>query len=185
MSPDLLADLAERVARIEAREDIRTLVARYGMAVDDRDVDLVGDLFTADGVFRHINNTYVCNGRQAIVEYYANRIGAYGVSFHYPHSHIIDFDGPTSATGLVTAHAELGVERTTFVTALRYHDTYVVDRGAWKFKERAISMLYYMSLTDLMNGGLNETDRKRYFDDIGPADYPESLPSWQAFANRR
>lgn len=181
MNSDGLTQLAERVAKIEAREDIRTLVARYGMAIDDRDVQLVGQLFTPDGVFRQSNDMFVSKGRAAIVEYYTTRLQSYGTSYHYPHSHVIEFQSPVEATGVVSAHAELGVDGTTFTTALRYHDRYAVDDGEWKFKERTILMMYYMSVTDFADGGMNETDRKRYFGDIGPADIPESLATWKAF----
>ena len=34
-------DLVQRVEQLEAREAIRTLVADYSMAVDDRDVDTI------------------------------------------------------------------------------------------------------------------------------------------------
>ena len=34
-------DLHERIERLEARESIRTLVADYSMAVDDRDVEII------------------------------------------------------------------------------------------------------------------------------------------------
>ena len=48
-----------RVARIEARQAIQDLVVRYGMAVDDRDMDTVGALFTEDAVFRHGDDSIV------------------------------------------------------------------------------------------------------------------------------
>jgi hypothetical protein len=62
-------DLAERIARIEAREQIRDLVGRYGMTVDDRDIDGVGSLFAVDGVFCHGGNYVVNHGRAEIVEF--------------------------------------------------------------------------------------------------------------------
>ena len=46
--------LEERIERLEAREEIRTLVADYSMAVDDRDVETIESLFTVDGIFGHV-----------------------------------------------------------------------------------------------------------------------------------
>lgn len=174
-------DLAERIARIEAREQIRDLVSRYGMAVDDRDLDGVGSLFTADGVFRHGGNSVVNHGRAEIVEFYTDRLSAFGPTYHYPHSHLIDISDEVNATGTVNAHAELGHDGKTYVTALRYNDTYRREDGEWLFAERRLQMLYYMDMVELVEGGLDSPDRKRYFGTVGPADIPENLPSWRDF----
>lgn len=176
-------DLEARVARIEARQAIQDLVIRYGMAVDDRDMATVGGLFTEDAVFRHGDDSIVNHGRQEIVDFYSDRLQAFGATYHYPHSHLIELDpaDPQLATGVVCAHAELGIDGRTYVTALRYHDGYRVDAGVWRFTERRLAMLYYMDLAELVDGGLAQGDRKRYFGTIGPAEIPEKLPTWQEF----
>ena len=175
------ADLAERLARIEAREEIRQLVARYGMAVDDRDIDAIGSLFAADAIFRHGDNSLVNRGRREIVDFYTDRLGSFGPTFHYPHSHVIEMISATEAIGVVTGHAELAIDDKTFAVALRYHDRYVIDGGAWRFAERAVAMLYFMDMAELVAGGLAERERKRYFGTIGPSEIPEPLPTWTAF----
>ncbi len=175
------ASLSQRIERLEAREDIRRLVARYGMAVDDRDLETVGALFTEDAVFRHGEDSLVNNGRQEILAFYEDRLSAFGATFHYPNSHIIDFESDQAATGIVMAHAELAMNDATFVVALRYHDTYRREDGTWRFAERQIKMLYFMDLAEFAAGGLAETDRKRYFGDIGPTEIPEMLPTWVEF----
>ena len=174
-------DLEARVGRIEARQAIQDLVVRYGMAVDDRDMATVGSLFTEDAVFRHGDDSIVNHGRAEIVDFYTDRLQAFGATYHYPHSHLIELDGATTASGVVCAHAELGIDGRTYVTALRYHDQYRVDDGVWRFTERRLAMLYYMDLAELVDGGLAQGDRKRYFGTIGPAEIPEKLPSWQEF----
>lgn len=174
-------ELEVRVARIEARQSIQDLVIRYGMAVDDRDMATVGSLFTDDAVFRHGDDSIVNHGRDEIVDFYTDRLRAFGATYHYPHSHLIELADDTTATGVVCAHAELGIDGRTYVTALRYHDRYRVDDGVWRFTERRLAMLYYMDLAELVAGGLAEGDRKRYFGTIGPAEIPEKLPTWQQF----
>ena len=174
-------DLHQRIAAIEAREDIRDLVTRYGMAVDDRDMATVGALFTEDAVFRHGDDSIVNHGRQEIVDFYTDRLSAFGATYHYPNSHLIELDGPTTATGVVCAHAELGIDGHSYVTALRYHDNYRNEGGRWLFAERRLAMLYYMDMAELASGGLAEADRKRYFGTVGPAEIPEKLTSWQKF----
>ncbi len=174
-------DLARRLDAIEAREAIRDLVTRYGMAVDDRDMATVAELFTEDAVFRHGDDSIVSHGRQEIVDFYTDRLSAFGASYHYPHSHLIELDGPDSGTGIVCAHAELGIDGRTFQTALRYHDRYRREDGVWRFSERSLAMLYYMDLAELVGGGLSEGDRKRYFGTNGPTEIPEKLATWQGF----
>jgi hypothetical protein len=46
--PDAFEDLARRVERLEAREEIRQLVARYALALDQRDLDALCGLFPED-----------------------------------------------------------------------------------------------------------------------------------------
>jgi ketosteroid isomerase-like protein len=174
-------ELLERIAAIEHREQIRDLVIRYGMAVDDRDLATIGVLFTEDAVFRHGDDSIVNNGRDEIVEFYTDRLRAFGATYHYPHSHLVELTGPTTATGVVCAHAELGIDGHSYITALRYHDTYRNENGHWLFAERRLAMLYFMDMAELAAGGLCETDRKRYFGTIGPAEIPEKLDTWKRF----
>ena len=130
--------LSERVARLEAIEEIRDLIARYGMAVDDRDVNGLAGMFTSDAKFGLADGMVANQGRQAVIDFYTERMAAFGATYHYPHSHVIDFDPdrPDHATGMVNAHAELALDGRTLVTALRYFDEYRVEGGRWCFVER-------------------------------------------------
>ncbi len=175
--------LAERIAQLEAREEIRELVARYGMAVDDRDVEGLADMFTSDAKFGQADGTVANQGREAVIEFYTERMAAFGATYHYPHSHVIELDPdrPGRATGMVNAHAELALDGRTLVTALRYFDEYRVEDGRWRFVERKVAMIYYMDMAALVDGGLSESDRKRYFGTVGPSELPESLDTWKKF----
>lgn len=175
--------LSERVARLEAIEEIRDLIARYGMAVDDRDVNGLADMFTSDAKFGLADGMVANQGRQAVIDFYTERMAAFGATYHYPHSHVIEFDPdrPGQATGMVNAHAELALDGRTLVTALRYFDEYRVEDGRWCFVERKVAMIYYMDMAELVDGGLTESDRKRYFGTVGPSELPESLETWKKF----
>ena len=48
MSMDELEALKQRLAAVEADIEIRNLIARYAMVMDDRDVDSIPALFTKD-----------------------------------------------------------------------------------------------------------------------------------------
>ena len=183
MSSSPSPDLSGRIAQLEAREAIRDLVARYGMAVDDRDIDAVADMFTSDAEFGLADGMVSNQGRQAVIDFYTERLTAFGATYHYPHSHLIELDPdrPDHATGTVNAHAELALDGRTLVTALRYDDRYRVEGGRWRFVERKVAMLYYMDMAELVDGGLCEPDRKRYFGTVGPSELPESLDTWKQF----
>lgn len=179
-------DLEARIARIEAREAIRELVFDYSTAVDDRDFDKLETTFCADVRFGHADGRDATEGREAVMEFYRGRTGLMGPTYHYPHSHRIDFSDDDNATGTVLAHAELALEGTTYQVGIRYEDTYRREGGAWRFGSRTILFLYFMPLAELVDGGLSAPDRKRY-PDVGPvpADLPESLATWQAANSAR
>ena len=174
-------DLESRIARIEAREAIRELVFDYSVAVDDRDYDRIGEIFCDDATFAHADGRDATEGRDAIVDFYRYRTGLMGPTYHYPHSHRIDFDDGDHATGTVLAHAELALEGTTYQVGLRYADTYRRQDGTWRFGSRTVCFLYFMPLSEFVSGGLGAPDRKRY-PDVGPvaADLPETLATWRA-----
>lgn len=104
-----------------------------------------------------------------------------GPTYHYPHSHRIDFSDDHHAAGTVLAHAELALEDTTYQVGLRYVDTYRRENGTWLFGSRTVRFLSFMPLSELVDGGLGAPDRERY-PDVGPipADLPETLATWRA-----
>ena len=175
-------DLVQRVEQLEAREAIRTLVADYSMAVDDRDVDTIGALFAENGIFGHADKSAVMHGREEIVDFYNGRLGDMGPTYHYPHSHKITFSDPHSAQGIVLAHAELSQEGKTYYTGLRYYDKYQQQDQKWVFEERLLKFLFFMPMEELVRDGLTQTNRKR-FPGQGqlPTDLPEMQESWINF----
>jgi hypothetical protein len=94
--------LEERIARLEDLEAIRTLVARYGFAIDDRDIAAVADLFTNDGRFRSTDGVMDASGRQAVLAQFEGRFAALGPTNHFTHDHVIRLDdaAPGTARGL-------------------------------------------------------------------------------------
>lgn len=157
-------ELAQRVAALEARMEISDLIARYGPAVDDREYETLASLYSSDGVFDTVGGRLT--GRAAVIDYYRQRGDAYGATYHYPHSVEIHLDEPTgdefvSASGIVCAHAELSIDGVTHLIALRYHDSYRHEDGAWRFYERVVKLLYVLPASDLTTG-LAESDRIRW-----------------------
>ena len=95
----------------------------------------------------------------------------------------ITFDNADHAKGLVLGHAETSPDGVASVAALRYHDEYRREDGRWRYARRAIHFLYYSPMT-AMPSVLNTTRRVTIGEERVNADYPESLPAWQAFHRR-
>ena len=142
-----IMELHARLRRLEDREEIRALVARYGRAVDDRDWDSLVGQYTPDAVFDSAAGRAV--GTDEIIAYYQERTAAYVASYHYPHSVEITLIDDDTAAGLVCAHAELTIEGDTIMVALRYHDDYRRVDGTWRFRERKTDLLYVLKLSEL------------------------------------
>jgi len=173
--------LEERVERIEAKSEIADLVTRYGMAVDDRDIEAVAELFTVDGSFGHQDDPGVA-GRDAIKRYYRDRLDGLVYSYHFTHNHLIDYDGGDEATGVVSSHAEMGHDGDLKIAAMRYHDTYRRVDGRWCFARRRLAFFYFLPAPDLVAGHYHEL-RKRWPGEPMMADLPESLDSYREFVS--
>jgi len=144
------ATLASIEQRLEAREEIRDLVARYGVAIDDRDWETLASLYAPDAVFDSTGPA--AHGREAVVDYVRCCTADYSASYHYPHSHEIIVDDAGQATGLVCAHADLVIDGEAVWIALRYDDQYRCIDGRWHFHQRVTSMLYILKLSELPTG---------------------------------
>jgi hypothetical protein len=119
-------------------------------------------------------------GLDAIMAQYRGRFAVLGPGQHVMHDLVIDFTGADEARGRVSGHAELWRGGRMMIAALRYDDRYRATAGAWKFAERVISFLYYVPLEEYP-GILGTRDRNHAYAQPLPADYPEALPSWEAY----
>jgi hypothetical protein len=174
--------LERRLARLEHREAIRELVARYGIVIDDRDVEGIGECFCVDGRFRSRDGVLDARGRGAVVEQFHGRFAVLGPSNHFTHDHIIRFDEADDrhAFGLVTSHAEVVRNGRPMWAAIRYEDEYRVEDGRWRFADRLLSFFYYLDVADYA-ARLGDPLRMRAYADPAPADVPEQLDTWKRY----
>jgi ketosteroid isomerase-like protein len=142
-----VSSLEERLQRVEDALAVRELVARYALAIDDRDWGTLRALFTADAVVAGAAEEV--SGRDAVVDYLARRMALVGPTAHSPHAHVVDWGAPGEATGTVSAHAEQAVDGTALVLAFRYSDVYRRgEDGRWRFRSRALRFLYALPAVD-------------------------------------
>ena len=129
--------LSARLQRLEDLDALRRLAADYGAGLDDREVERVSSLFTTDGVFEQEGREVHVEGRSGVGAWYAERLGHYGPSLHYPHAQLASIDGDR-ASGTVVASAEICVDQVAYRGGFRYMDTYQRDDDGWRFKRRTL-----------------------------------------------
>src|SRR5687768_11196185 len=94
----------DAIARLTAYEEIRQLVARYALAVDSRDLELLVSLF-ADDVRVGRDRT----GRTALREFFDASLREVGITILNVGTHIIDLDNADHARGIAYCRGEVEV----------------------------------------------------------------------------
>jgi len=138
----------QQIDEIIDREAIRDLAVRYCHHIWRDEVDAVGALFTADGVF--INNpppgitlaAAQTNGRQAIVEMLAAGLKDMKPR-PYIHNHAIELGGKDRATGTVYVELRSPAVNWEWIGTGYYDDEYEKVGGEWKFKSRKINLVSF------------------------------------------
>jgi ketosteroid isomerase-like protein len=178
-----IEELARRVDRLESRNAIAELVSAYAIACDEQDIARLAELFTEDACFDSRSKRMVANGRGEVVAMFRRTLATRGPSCHWTHDLVVrpDPDDPNRASGVVYSHAETTPDAVVSLAAMRYHDDYLRGAdGAWRFRRREISYLYYLP-ADQYPTGLNQPLRVQAGNTRYPADYPETLATWQDF----
>ncbi len=175
--------LADRIDRLESRLAIAELVAAYAEACDAHDMPRLMDLFAEDIEIDSPSGLMRARGKAAVEALFVALLRVRGPSFHWTHDHRIRIDpaDPDRATGRVMAHAETTPGGVHSLAALRYDDAYVRQGGVWRFARRTLAFLYYVPAARYP-GALAEALRLHAGPARLPADLPETLASWKAFA---
>jgi hypothetical protein len=125
------ADLLARLERLEADAAIRSLAARYALAVDTRNLDDLVALFVPD-----VRASRDEVGRAALRAAFDRTLRGFGRSVHLVGGHVIEVDGPDTANGVVYCRAEHEWEGQWIVMAMQYVDDYARPEGEWLFRRR-------------------------------------------------
>lgn len=119
-----MSDLAARVDRIESTEQIRQLASKYALALDMRDIDALVNLYVED-----VRINKASSGRQALKQVFCEVVRAFTASVHHIGNHIIEFDDPDNAHGLVYCRCEHEVGEKWVPVYLYYLDLYARVAG--------------------------------------------------------
>ncbi|MBM3345483.1 MAG: nuclear transport factor 2 family protein [Betaproteobacteria bacterium] len=172
MDATVLEELARRLQRVEDRQQISELISRYCVSVDDADFDSLAKLFLEDSQFN------VHRGRAAIMANYRARTDARGPSYHYAHSHYVDFESETAATGVVNGHVELAEQGKTVLIGLRYMDRYTKSGGRWYFQSRQAKFRYVLPFDEMATSYGDEMRVRWPGRPAKAADLPDKLETY-------
>jgi hypothetical protein len=173
-------DLAARIARLEAYEQIRQLASRYALALDSRDMEMMATVFAPEVRTR--------DGKTMSREAFKNRLDAvlrhgFSRTFHIIGNHIIDLIDEDHARGVVYCRPEHEVGELWVVMPITYWDEYVRVDGRWYFAKREVHVLY---AADVLEHPLKVKDRFHFPDNptLHEADLPEAWPTWNEYWKR-
>ncbi|QFU75672.1 nuclear transport factor 2 family protein [Halioglobus maricola] len=174
-----MASLEQRLDRLESLDEIRQLVAKYSLSLDMRDLDAHVNLFAPD-----IRVSREKSGRGHLKRWLDDtlRLQFTGTSHHIG-NHVIEFDDPEHARGVVyskneheTPCADGGTEWV--IMQMIYWDQYERIDGRWLFRRR---LPCYWYATDINKPPVG--DNKMRWPDREPyaGAYHELWPSWAEF----
>lgn len=162
----------EQLDKLESTDQIRQLASRYALAVDTRNLDDLVELFLDD-----VQVGRDKRGRDAMKAWFAQTLSRFADSIHFVGNHVIDFDSPDSARGVVYCRDELEKGARWMVGPIQYWDVYERRAGRWYFKRRKLHRWYQVdSLERPSHGGGLDADQA-----LSVAQVPDAWPSWDKY----
>ena len=169
-----LAPLEERVSRLAATEEIRQLVAKYCLALDMRDLDALCGLFPMD-----VRVSRDVSGRAALKTWFDDTLrNQFSGTAHVTGNHIIEFDDPDHARGVVYSRNEHETDGQWIIMTMMYWDRYERLEGRWYFRRR---LPLYWYATDLNAPPTGEKKMRWPGREPYAGGWPEFWPSYSAF----
>lgn len=141
--------LEQRIDRLESLDAIRQLPAKYALTLDMRDIDAMVSLFPED-----VRVGKDQSGRLALRAYMDATLRApFTGTSHHIGGHIIEFDDPDHAHGIVYSKNEHETGEEWVIMQMMYADDYVRADGRWYFARR---LPLYWYATDLNQPPIGE-----------------------------
>jgi ketosteroid isomerase-like protein len=151
-------DIGERIARIEDRDEIRQLIARYAHGLDLPDRETFVGVWADDAVYRVDDPFGETVGREAIGA--AWDIFRRLFPYMYHHTMNIVVDGPHGNRASATSFAFItGADRsgTAWTSSCTYFDEFARIDGRWLFTRRYDRVNYMVPWLEPHDGLRNDT----------------------------
>jgi uncharacterized protein (TIGR02246 family) len=133
----------ERLALLEAKDEIRELTARYCFAVAEGDPDAIVELFCPDGSFSMRERTW--SGHDELRSLYEAAADAVTPK-PYIQNHVIHVTGD-EATGRCGVEIRMVNKGEAYTVAGHYLDTYRKIGGHWRFARRDFRTYHWVPLS--------------------------------------
>lgn len=174
----LLQEIAARLARIEAKDEIRQLASKYALALDMRDMDAMANLFVPD-----VRVGKDKTGRTALRDWLGDTMrNQFDGTSHHVGSQIVELIDEDHAVGIVYSKNEHECGAEWVIMQMMYHDSYTRVDGRWYFARR--QPLYWYA-TDLNKPPIGS--RKMRWPGREPYEggFHALFPSWKEFWGRK
>lgn len=133
----------ERLALLEAKDEIRELTARYCFAVAEGDPDAIVELFCPDGSFTMRERTW--SGHTELRSLYEAAADAVTPK-PYIQNHVVHVTGD-EATGRCGVEIRMVNKGEAYTVAGHYLDTYRKVDGHWRFARRDFRTYHWVPLS--------------------------------------
>ena len=171
--------LLARIDRLESLDEIRQLPAKYSLSLDMRDMDAHVNLFAAD-----IRVSREKVGRAHLKRWLDDtlRLQFTGTSHHIG-NHIIEFDDPDHAHGVVYSKNEhetpcANGQSEWVIMQMLYWDNYERMDGRWYFRRR---LPCYWYAADINKPPVGDNKMRWPDRDTYAGAYHDLWPSWEEF----
>ncbi|WP_298670520.1 nuclear transport factor 2 family protein [uncultured Sphingomonas sp.] len=169
-----MLDLEARIDRLESLDQIRQLPAKYALALDMRDMDAMVSLFPAD-----VRVGKDASGRAALRAYMDRTLRSpFTGTSHHIGGHIIEFDDPDRAHGVVYSKNEHETGDEWVIMQMMYVDDYVRVDGRWHFARR---LPLYWYATDLNKPPIGANKMRWPGTDWAKGNFHKLFPSYEEF----
>ena len=167
-------DLLRRIDRLESLDAIRQLVAKYSLALDMRDSDAWVNLFPED-----VRVGGGKSGRKELRDWFEETHSMqFDGTSHHIGGHIIDFDDPDHAQGIVYSKNEHETGPEWVIMQMMYFDKYERIDGRWYFRRR---LPLYWYATDLNKPPIGENKMRGPGTEWVEGNFHKLFPSYAEF----
>ena len=125
----------------EDRMEIQHLAQRYADGVMQRDPEIWGSTWAADGAW-DLGRGEPVSGREAVVEFWSSVMSGYPLVLHWVQPGLIEVHGDTATARFYIQERLRDTDGGSFYTAGVYNDALLKEGGEWKFKLRVFSAMY-------------------------------------------
>lgn len=168
------AQLLARLDRLESLDAIRQLPAKYALALDMRDMDAMVTLFPDT-----VRVGKDASGRAALRAYMDGTLRSpFTGTSHHIGGHIIEFDDPDHAHGIVYSKNEHETGDEWVIMQMMYADDYVRADGHWYFQRR---LPLYWYATDLNKPPIGDRKMRWPGGDWVEGNFHKLFPSFAEF----